>query len=475
MDHTLQKLPVPLILGILFLAGLSGLMSTVNLLAMVVLSIPVMIVLFYPISIERLITTIALVIFIDVSFIVVSGSYIRIYQLLLTVVCVKLVIEYLLQKRQLWKVPLFFLINLWVLSYFLSYQHVLSMKDFWVSVIGQLFLNLFFFISVQCIREKELPFFMKIVKFTILSGFIVVVVGILQWIGFFLGIHIGISHYDAIGIPRPSSFAYEPDWFGLFAAYTSIWFLALFIRKDTTLFSEKFVQYGMALSFLGIFISMARASIVAFIFAGLYLLVVTKNIRILKMAISAATLVMLLLVVLFAVDQNIFKEITNRFNPATSVKTDRGAADSRLGSIELMWDYIQKHPIVGNGSGGMALLSELEENKIKYAGGGDLNTGKGNANIFLSVLFDTGVVGLAIFLLIISRIIWMLKQTYNKNDFVSLGLIGCSILVLVNFNFNNGFRMGFVWFHLALVVSYFLLKKQKREEDREIDMTDRSL
>lgn len=469
---SLKENHLPLMLIILFLAFVTGVLSTVSLMEMVLLSIPILIVLCYPISIEKLFLAVALVIFIDISFISIQGSYIRIYQLLLMVICVKLFIEYFLEQRKLWKVPLFFLINLWVLSYFLSYSHVLSMKDFWITVVGQLFLNVFFFISVQCIREKGLSFFYKTLKFTILSGFIVVVVGILQWIGFFMGIHIGISHYDAIGIPRPSSFAYEPDWYGLFAGYTSIWFLVLFIRRDSSLFSEKFVQIGLAASFMGLFISMARASILAFILTTLILLVITWNVRIIKIAASSTVFLLLLLVVLFIVDSEIVMKVYNRFNPTTSVTTDRGAADSRLGSIELMLDYIPKHPIVGNGSGGMALLSELEENRNKYAGGGDLNTGKGNANIFLSVLFDTGIVGLTIFITILLRISWMLKNTFNKNNYISLGLMGCCILLLVNFNFNNGFRMGFVWFHLALITSYYLLKRKRDDEVKETANND---
>ena len=53
-------------------------------------------------------------------------------------------------------------------------------------------------------------------------------------------------------------------------------------------------------------------------------------------------------------------------NPATSLETDSGAADSRVAAIEMMLDHIPLHPIVGDGSGGMATLSQMQEMRDKY-------------------------------------------------------------------------------------------------------------
>lgn len=455
------KLNIGHLVAALCLSLIAGLFSTLPVAFLPLIAVVIGFMLFIPISVERIFLLIALSIFIDISFITVNGSYLRFYQVLFLTLLLKFTLEFFLSKREIASIPLFFLINLWVLSYFLAYPHLLSVSDFWSSVIGQLFLNLFYFISVQCIRSKGLSFFHLVVKYTILSGFFVSSLGILQWLGFFVGINVGISHYESIGIPRPSSFAHEPDWYGLFAAYTASWFFALFIRKNTHFFSKEFIALGMFVCFLGVFISMTRAAIISLILSFLLIFIMTRNLRAVKLAALSLVSLLLLAIMLYIVNQDIFNKVSSRFNPVTSIETDSGAADSRMASIDVMLDYIPKHPFVGNGSGGMAKLSQDEEIRQKYIHGGELNTGKGNANIFLGLMFDTGIVGLFIFLMIMAKVGWMLKKTFQKTDFISIGLVGASMLLLIDFNFNNGFRMGFVWFHLALVSSYYIVSKQQ--------------
>lgn len=433
-----------------------------------IILIIIAVIFFFPLTVERVFLFIALSIFIDRSFITFQGSYIRIFQILFLALFLKFTIEFLLSRRELFKTPLFLLINLWVFSYFFSIGHLISVGDFWESVVGQLFLNLFYFISVQCIYNKGLDFFDKVLKYTLISGIFVTAVGILQWIGFFLGIEIGLSHYEEIGIPRPSSFAHEPDWYGLFAGYTAVWFVVMYLSRETRLFSPLFIMIGMFMSFIGVFISMARASILSLAVAVLFIFLITKNMRAIKLFASSAIILIIAAIMLFILDQAIFMKVYDRFHPSTSLETDQGAADSRFASIQLMLDYIPKHPIVGNGSGGMAELSMRDDIRQEYIYGGELNAGKGNANLFLTVLFDTGIVGLAIFLLILGRIVWMILSVYHKSSFVPLGFLAASLFILVDFNFNNGFRMGFVWFHAALITSYFLLMRKKNKEHKSI-------
>jgi len=433
-----------------------------------IILIIIAVIFFFPLTVERVFLFIALSIFIDRSFITFQGSYIRIFQILFLALFLKFTIEFLLSRRELFKTPLFILINLWVFSYFFSIGHLISVGDFWESVVGQLFLNLFYFISVQCIYNKGLDFFDKVLKYTLISGIFVTAVGILQWIGFFLGIEIGLSHYEEIGIPRPSSFAHEPDWYGLFAGYTAVWFVVMYLSRETRLFSPLFIMIGMFMSFIGVFISMARASILSLAVAVLFIFLITKNMRAIKLFASSAIILIIAAIMLFVLDQAIFMKVYDRFHPSTSLETDQGAADSRFASIQLMLDYIPKHPIVGNGSGGMAELSMRDDIRQEYIYGGELNAGKGNANLFLTVLFDTGIVGLAIFLLILGRIVWMILSVYHKSSFVPLGFLAASLFILVDFNFNNGFRMGFVWFHAALITSYFLLMRKKNKEHKSI-------
>lgn len=431
----------------------------------------VLCVIFFPLlfmlPVEKFLILVALFIFIDRSFLSVGGSYIRIYQVLFLVMSLKFLLEMVFLQRKIYKTPLFLIMNLWVVSFFLSYPYVINYIDFWTVVIGQLFLNMLFFLVVQITFDKGENFFHQVLKFSILSGAIVAFVGLLQWTGFFLGIEIGVSHYEEIGIPRPASFAHEPDWYGLFSAYSALWFLVMYLLKDTSLFSMKFIRLAMAICFLGVILSMARASILSLALAGIFLFSITKSLKLLKMTIVAFIIFLVMLCGLFIVDSEIGMSIYERLNPATSLETDSGAADSRVAAIQMMLDHIPLHPIVGNGSGGMATLSQMQEMRDKYIYGGELNAGKGNANIFLTLMFDTGIIGTTLFLVLIFQIVFMIKKTFSRMSYVSLGFASTSLLLIIDFNFNNGFRMGFVWVHLALIVAYYMLRKSNKLESDE--------
>ena len=62
----------------------------------------------------------------------------------------------------------------------------------------------------------------------------------------------------------------------------------------------------------------------------------------------------------------------------------------------------------------------------------------------------------------------MILFVYHKSNFIPLGFLAASLFILIDFNFNNGFRMGFVWFHAALITSYFLLMKKGRKDFKSI-------
>lgn len=445
------------IISLMFVIGTASILPPVVVAVIVGIAI---IPFFMVIPINKFLILIALFIFIDRSFVSIGGSYVRLYQILFLIMTMKFVLEIVYHQRPIYKTPLFLIMNLWVASFFLSYTHVLNYVDFWTVVIGQVFLNFFFFMVVQVTYEKGLTFFHEVLKYSILSGFIVAFVGLLQWIGFFLGIEVGVSHYEEIGIPRPSSFAHEPDWYGLFCAYSASWFLVLYLLNNRTVFSIKFTQVAMIICFLGVFISMARASILSLAIAIVFIFYLTKSLKLIKLSIVTILLFSVMIGGLFIVDKDIGISIYERINPSTSLETDSGAANSRVAAIQMMLDHIPLHPIVGNGSGGMATLSQMQEMRDKYIYGGELNAGKGNANIFLTLMFDGGVIGTSLFLILIFQVIYMIKKTFSSSSYVSLGFAASSLLVLIDFNFNNGFRMGFVWLHLGLIVAYYLLYKK---------------
>jgi O-antigen ligase len=170
-------------------------------------------------------------------------------------------------------------------------------------------------------------------------------------------------------------------------------------------------------------------------------------------------MVILILVVVSFVSLQIMKpdlteKLINRINPSTTLETDNGAADSRMGSIRMMLYYIDIHPWVGNGVGGMGYLSSNKNITSKFADG-EMNTGRGNANLILSSLFDSGIIGTICLIFFIISYAKELFRRYSKSEDVIILAFSISFIgLLVDFMFNNGIRYSFVWLIFALSLAY---------------------
>lgn len=402
-----------------------------------------------------------LTIFIDQSPITFGGSYVRIYQLIFLVYVIKFIGKILAERRFPMFLPAGLSLFLWFATLFLAFQQLVSPSDFYTIVVGQIFLMLIYYTVYTHVSSYEPGEQIKYTKLFITGGIIIVALGFVEYPLIFAHV-IPNAHAMIIGIPRPSSLLREPDWYGLVAEYLTLILLTFSITKKNPL-GYKRLNVWLALCFIGMVISMVRASWVGFIVGLLFLFLkvdARRKFSLLKMFVIFTCLLVFLIAGIYLFDQDVVINILNRMNPFTSLSTDSGAADSRVASILLMKDYIAMHPWIGNGAGGMNLISQTDYIVHQYIDG-EINAGRGNANLIMTSLFDSGIIGttfLVIFLLVYWRA--LMRKYKETKDVLILAFAVASLGLISDFMFNNGIRFGFVWIHVALSMAYVYGKRK---------------
>ncbi|OHR74009.1 hypothetical protein HMPREF3291_05330 [Bacillus sp. HMSC76G11] len=412
-----------------------------------------------PIPMRHTLYFMAAIVFIDISPVVLAGSYIRVHQLLFLVYFLQFVFFIIKTKKLNLNVPLKWSLFYWFITYFLAYNHALSTEDFWVIIVGQSYLYLFYLVIYNHVSNINRDQFNKLIKVFLNSGVFIALLGLLQWPLLYLGVL--TNHYDNLGVPRPSSLLREPDWYGLMCAYISIHLLTFIIFKDGLIKNKK---KKFLICLLGVVLSLSRASWLTFAVGAFILLIVSKKIskvRLIKFGTAITTFVVFVGCVIFLVFPSLFEVIYNRVHPETSTTTDMGAADSRMASIEIMKDFIAFHPWVGNGVGGMNWISQNKGITTQYIDGGNINSGRGNANIILTSLFDSGIIGTFFLVSFLVIYCFVMYRAYKKTkDYILLGFFVSFLALLTDFMFNNGIRFAFVWFHLGISLGYIVILRK---------------
>ncbi|MED4043732.1 O-antigen ligase family protein [Priestia aryabhattai] len=417
------------------------------------------VVIFLKLPIRITLFIMAAIIFIDISPVKLSGSYIRLHQLLFLAYFVQFVYLLVKNKNLQLQTPLMWSLFFWFITFFLSIEHLISKHDMTVVLIGQLYMYIFYFVVYHHAKSLEHNVQLKVISVYIKATFIVGVLGYLHLALMFAGF--AQNGFDNLGIPRPSSLLREPDWYGLMCSYMSIFLLVLMVHRDKRIKIRRF-NFMFFVFLGGMILSAARASWISFV-VGLLVLFLTVNknakINVLKyVLILGLTGLIAGLAMIIAMPDHA-QVILNRINPSTSLTTDDGAANSRMASIEIMKYYISQHPWTGNGVGGMNLISQTPEIVSKYIDG-EINSGRGNANLILTSMFDSGLIGTSFLVcFLITYIVVMYRGYKNLKDPIILAFLISFISLITDFMFNNGIRFGFFWFHLGLSFAYLKVKK----------------
>ena len=372
---------------------------------------------------------------------------------LVYVFCIPIAFQLLKNKILISKKDKF--LFLWYASYFFSIGHIISFSDFVIVLIGQLvlFVIYFYFDGIRTIEfwERCNYWFQK-------SLYFMVGVGALQLILYYtIGSTWGISHIThGVGLPRMSGLSREPDWYGVICMMAVICMMVNMLNKKA-FFNKKADICVLTLSCIMLIFSLTRAAWVG-LFVAIVSFLLLKNghqaeikRRFGKWLIFVIPIVLVLCVGLYMSGNVIFLKLVQRLNIMQWTANDGGASDSRNYAIQIMLRYFMQHPFTGNGVGSMNAIASDKNLLAKLGYMYSINSGRGNANIIVTNLFDVGLFG-TIFLIIffVKQFRQMISNYRKTNNSIQLSYIMILVGLLVDFQFNNGLRFPFVWIVLGL-------------------------
>lgn len=339
-------------------------------------------------------------------------------------------------------------------------------------------------ITTSQIFEKAFRLLLYAGLAEIIYGLYQVLAGIFNYylgLNLYIG-HLGMVHGAFIGSPwgRPYGTFVEPDWYGAICMFYALLFVSLYYSKIKE--KKKFYFIAMALSSIGLFFSFVRAAWVGFIVASIVLLFFNYKSRLLKInLVLYARNIFILFIVIFL---GIFL-----FSPLRVILKERfysdytgsrfGLENVRVQQMETSFNAFLRHPLIGNGPGSGAFNYLVEENGEEYArnivkGNASLQGQEGfNPSIVTTVLEDTGIIGLILFLALIGKIIFynfkVILLIDDKYSIIALGLFGGLIGLFVSYIFTQGFWIPFIWVFLAFNMSALRIGILARSKENNIN------
>ncbi|WP_434640807.1 O-antigen ligase family protein [Thermoanaerobacterium thermosaccharolyticum] len=402
---------------------------------------------------------------IDISPITIYDTYLRPWQIIATIIILKSIP--LFKKIKLTKLML--LVLLMFIIFLPSIPYVKDMSGFLVLTFGQLLLSLtIIFVAIQLNEKDMIDKYYKVFQYGI---YFIIFFGLIQWIGYHIPggtLIFGMPKASFAGYIRPRSLLNEPDWYGVVCLIGFFMSLGKMVRNKKFYFCSKYNIFLIICS-IALILSAVRAAILG-VAIGTIIFFIIKKINLLhkfKMIfISFYLIIFLAILVMSIIKITGYNTLLDRLNPYTTYNTNIAAITSRKGSLNLAWDMFKKHPIVGNGAGSLGYQSGLIENWLLYNNGQSLTIGRGNVNLFMTTLADSGLIGLIVLLIFIMSLL-SIKNTGEFEYLTDLKVILFSCLV--SFQFSNGFREGFIWIMLVFMVAIDRYNKLHLKEDITIN------
>jgi len=289
----------------------------------------------------------------------------------------------------------------------------------------------------------------KFVYFFLLSGFMITMVGFVQALLVVLGIVPPYRDAQMIPTGRPPGTFVEAAWLAAF----SMFFLLIYIPF---LYSRKFAPYrpllitAWLLMLVVNLFCMTRAAwlglLVGILLQGtLMLLLRPRGARGLLslMALRLGPIVMFLSLLLILFMPDLFGLFTNRFLDIGNVS--ESAASLRIDDFNDILRLIRMRPWTGYGIGTLEAVMRDPMNNPRHR-----NFANVSLNVYLTMWFDAGILGLVtgflITILIPGEILHnavLTSDPFYKDFLIALG-VGI-LALLLTFQFSNGFPRGWYW------------------------------
>jgi len=397
------------------------------------------------------------------------GARIRILQILEVIAVCYFFLAVSLGRIRLKKTPLDFPLWCYILINFIALANTV-----WIARSAKIAILLFsliilYYVIINFLSTQEI--FDKAFNLLLYTGIIEIIYGLYQVLagmsnyifGFNLPVgHLGIIHKDYIGSPwgRPYGTFVEPDWYGAVSMFFAIVFISLYYSKIKE--KKRFYYYGMVISLLGLFFSFVRAAWIGFVVGAMTLLFCryrTKLSRLnLSLYITRISFFVAVLVIAILMSSTLRTILRERFYSAYT-GSRIGLENIRVQQMKTSFKAFLKHPILGNGPGSSAFNYLAEEYGEEYAKNiikveMSLGISAGfNPSIITTVLEDTGIIGLIIFIILVYKITHYnykkIQLINNQYAIVATGLFGGLTGLFTSYIFTQGFWIPFTWVFLA--------------------------
>lgn len=383
--------------------------------------------------------TVALL-FVDISPVAIGGSAVRLYQPL----SVMLLAGALIAPKS--KVgagvgPIFKWLLLFTVMVAASFAWTISPQDTLVVGAGQAYLLLMF--CTVCMLLSRGHVTLEGLQTALWAGALFTsLFAVVQFVGGLGGLTWQLQRVTGIPWARPAGLMLEPDWAAVAAGVGFM--LAVYRPKGSKYRALSLFVFAFVILVTGV-----RAVWLASVVVCVALLLVSKyRPKVIKAGLVTLPLVALLAYFIAGYFPRMVRDTFARLDPAnlSNSKADGGALDSRLGVLELIFDQGDANALLGHGAGSLAHVTSLEINSHRYVGGGDLNAGRGSANLFATSFWDLGQLGVAVVALLILSLLISAWKVRHKIP----AMLPMATFLIIDFQANNGIRFGFVWVLLAI-------------------------
>ena len=256
-------------------------------------------------------------------------------------------------------------------------------------------------------------------------------------------------------IPGTFGTQYEANLFGSYTGCTAVMFLTLFLLSKER--RRLWYGWGAMLGLVAAFFSLARSVLLGLPIPILVLLWISSKKgqfrlrRLLPVAIGVG-------LVLVMLSPFVLEYVSQRFSTiGTSDLRDDPSTFGRLVQMTAAVQDVRVHPVFGTGTSSFQLLFDYEEwfgpvaNDVEEGGGAYIS------NTTLRVLHDTGIVGLAIFLIFLGALVRTAYRALGVATYsTKLSIMALSaglLLYAITFQATEATLLTFTWMHLGLLAA----------------------
>lgn len=246
---------------------------------------------------------------------------------------------------------------------------------------------------------------------------------------------------------------FEPNIFGSFQAFSTITGVALLHLRQIRGRAFLWVATGTVLSGVALALSFTRAAWLGF-FAGLLVLVFFQ-LRGGRFVLLLSRLGIIVATVLVAlVPTGLLENLSARF--ASIPDIDTGTIAFRLVRFRIALYEWPTSPVLGLGTNsfGQRHLDPSQNNAPDYL-----------PNLFLATLYDIGLVGLLILLLVFGMLVWALVRVTKsgvRESALALALLCGMASLLVSYQGTNAFWFSYNWIVMAIALRFWQTWRRDR-------------